>query len=101
MLLVSAFSFYLKTFRFLNFLVLETFLCQELILSSMIIKLGPKRAATKGLCHVQMRENHVRENVERHFVTINHVGGKVNLADLFTKEMEDTGQFVILLSYAI
>jgi hypothetical protein len=48
-----------------------------------------------------MRENHVRENVERHFVTINHVGGKVNLADLFTKEMEDTGQFVILLSYAI
>ena len=55
-----------------------------------------KRTTTKGLRHIQMRENHVRENVESQFVTIAHVGGKVNLADLFKKEMKDTGHFVEL-----
>jgi len=43
-----------------------------------------------------MRENHVRENVENKFVFIQHIGGKLNLADLFTKEMKDTGHFVEL-----
>ncbi len=51
---------------------------------------------TKGLRHIQMRENHVRENVERKLVSIAHVGGKVNMADLFTKEMKDTNHFVTL-----
>jgi hypothetical protein len=40
-----------------------------------------------------MRENHVRENVENHFVPSQHIVGKVNLADLFTKEMKDTAHF--------
>jgi hypothetical protein len=43
-----------------------------------------------------MHENMVREQVEKHFVTIQHIGGKVNLADLFTKEMKDTTHFVEL-----
>jgi len=47
-----------------------------------------KLTTTKGLRHIQMRENHVRENVERKLVSIAHVGGKVNMADLFTKEDE-------------
>jgi hypothetical protein len=55
-----------------------------------------KRCTTKGLRHIQMKENHVHENVERQFVTIQHIGGKVNLADLFTKEMKDTSHFVEL-----
>jgi hypothetical protein len=55
-----------------------------------------KLTTTKGLRHIQMRENLVRENVEKHLVTIAHVGGKVNMADLFTKEMKDTGHFVEL-----
>ncbi len=55
-----------------------------------------KRCTTKGLRHIQMRENHVRENVESQFVHIKHIGGKVNLADLFTKEMKDTTHFVEL-----
>jgi hypothetical protein len=55
-----------------------------------------KRTTTKGLHHIQMRENHVRENVESQFVTIEHVGGKVNMADLFTKEMKDISHFVEL-----
>ena len=55
-----------------------------------------KLTTTKGLRHIQMRENFVRENVIKQFVTIDHVGGKVNMADLFTKEMRDTGHFVEL-----
>jgi hypothetical protein len=43
-----------------------------------------------------MRENRVRENIQNQFVKICHVNGKVNLADLFTKEMKDTGHFVEL-----
>jgi hypothetical protein len=55
-----------------------------------------KCTTTKGLRHIQMRENHVRENVEWQFVSIAHIGGKVNMADLFTKEMKDTSHFVEL-----
>jgi hypothetical protein len=55
-----------------------------------------KKCTTKGLRHIQMRENRVRENVANHFVNIQHVSGKTNLADLFTKEMKDTGHFVEL-----
>jgi len=38
----------------------------------------------------------VQENIQSQFVQISHVNGKVNLADLFTKEMKDTGHFVEL-----
>jgi hypothetical protein len=55
-----------------------------------------KKATTKGLRHIQMRENRVRENVQGGFGKICHVNGKINLADLFTKEMRDTGHFVAL-----
>jgi len=55
-----------------------------------------KRTTTKGLWHIQIRDNHVRENVESKFIRIAHVGGKVNIADLFTKEMKDTGHFIEL-----
>jgi len=43
-----------------------------------------------------MRENHVRENIASNFVTIQHVSGKLNLADLSTKEMKDINHFVEL-----
>jgi hypothetical protein len=55
-----------------------------------------RRCTTKGLRHIQMHENLVRENVENNFVQIEHIGGKVNIADLFTKEMKDTNHFVTL-----
>jgi hypothetical protein len=55
-----------------------------------------KRCTTKGLRHIQMCKNLVRENVENNFVQIKHIGGKVNIADLFTKEMKDTNHFVTL-----
>jgi len=55
-----------------------------------------KSCTSKGLWHIQMRENRVRENVQRKFVDICHINGKTNLADLFTKEMRDTSHFVEL-----
>jgi len=55
-----------------------------------------KRCTAKGLRHIQMHEDLVRENVENNFIQIEHIGGKVNLADLFTKEMKDTNHFVTL-----
>jgi hypothetical protein len=53
-----------------------------------------KNATSKGLHHIQMREN--RENIASKFVTICHVDGKHNMADIFTKEMKDTAHFVEL-----
>jgi hypothetical protein len=55
-----------------------------------------KRCTTKGLHHIQTKENRVRENASSDFVQIHHINGKVNLADLFTKEMQDTTHFVEL-----
>jgi hypothetical protein len=43
-----------------------------------------------------MKENHVRENIASDFISIQHVEGKINLADIFTKEMKDVGHFVEL-----
>lgn len=43
-----------------------------------------------------MKENRVRENISSKFVITSHVDGKVNLADIFTKEMKDTTHFVEL-----
>jgi hypothetical protein len=55
-----------------------------------------RKCTTKGLRHIQMKENRVRENIASEFVTITHVDGKLNIADIFTKEMKDTSHFVEL-----
>jgi hypothetical protein len=55
-----------------------------------------KSCTTKGLRHIQMRENRIRENIASNFIQVNHVDGKLNLADVFTNEMKDTGHFVEL-----
>jgi hypothetical protein len=55
-----------------------------------------KCSTTKGLRSIQMRENMIRENILSKFVTISHVDGKLNLADMFTKEMKDIAHFVHL-----
>jgi hypothetical protein len=47
-----------------------------------------------GLRHIQMWENRVRENIASKFVQVCHIDGKINLADVFTKEMKDTSHFV-------
>ena len=52
-----------------------------------------KATRTKGLRHIQMRENAIQESVANDFVSISYVEGKVNLADVFTKEDKDVAHF--------
>jgi hypothetical protein len=43
--------------------------------------------STKGMHHYNVRENAVHEAISEHNeVSVHHIGGKVNPADLFTKE---------------
>ena len=43
---------------------------------------------------MQIRENAIRESVQNKTVTIKHVDGKTNLADIFTKEDKDIAHFL-------
>ena len=43
----------------------------------------------KSIRHMQIHENLIRENVASKFITIKHYEGKLNIADLFTKEDKD------------
>ena len=49
---------------------------------------------TKGLRHIQIRENAIRESIQAGFVSVHHVEGAINLADLFTKEDKCAEHFV-------
>ena len=49
---------------------------------------------TKGLRHVQIRENAVRESQQNGFIITKHCQGKYNLSDMFTKEDKDIGHFI-------
>ena len=48
---------------------------------------------TKQIQHMKMQENAVREWVQDAFLKILHVPGQINLADIFTKEMQDGAHF--------
>ena len=48
---------------------------------------------TKGLRYIQIRENAVRENVQAQVINVNHIGGKLNPSDIFTKEDRDVSHF--------
>ena len=53
-----------------------------------------QNTTTKGLRHIQIRENAVRELVQQKFIEVQHIDGKINLADMFTKEDKDTKHFI-------
>ena len=48
---------------------------------------------TKDMRHVSLRENYVREGVQDKTVDVLYVPGKINPADIFTKEMKDGATF--------
>ena len=58
---------------------------------NMACVLWSKNTTTKGIRHIQIRENGVRENA--HLVDIQHVQGKWNPADLLSKEDKDIKHF--------
>ena len=49
---------------------------------------------TKGLRHLQMRENAVREKQQDGFCVIKHIKGSTNLSDMFTKEDKNTAHYI-------
>ena len=51
---------------------------------------------TKGLRHLQMRENAVREKIQDGFISVEHIAGEFNLADLFTKEDKHVDHFLTI-----
>jgi hypothetical protein len=48
---------------------------------------------TKQIRHMEMRENAVREWVQDSYLQVLHVPGRINPADIFTKEMRDGAHF--------
>jgi deoxyuridine 5'-triphosphate nucleotidohydrolase len=55
-----------------------------------------KNMTTKGLRHVQIRENAVRESVQNNFIEVKHIPGRLNLSDMFTKEDKDSSHFITI-----
>ena len=55
-----------------------------------------KNTTTKGLRHIQIRDNAVRESIQDGFANVLHVAGNMNLADLFTKEDRDDKHFMAI-----
>jgi hypothetical protein len=47
----------------------------------------------KQICHMEMRENAVYEWVQDAFLKVLHVLGRINPADIFTKEMHEGAHF--------
>ena len=49
---------------------------------------------TRGLRHIQMRENAVREEHSKGHIKCVHIKGEINLSDMFTKEDKHTDHFI-------
>jgi deoxyuridine 5'-triphosphate nucleotidohydrolase len=56
---------------------------------------------TKGLRHIQIRENAVRESCVNGFIVVEHISGKLNLSDMFTKEDKDVQHFLNLRDHVV
>jgi len=92
-------KFLLKLVQLLDFLgVRELFMPGTMVIynDNQACVNWSKSSTSKGLRHIQMKENHVRENIANNFVAIQHIEGRINLADLFTKQMKDTAHFIEL-----
>ena len=49
---------------------------------------------TKGLRHVQIRENAIRESVHKGDIVVEHIKGDLNMSDMFTKEDKHVAHFL-------
>lgn len=55
-----------------------------------------KNMTTRGLCHIQIWGNTVREQYQLGNVNILHIAGAVNSADIFTKEDRDVAHYIVV-----
>ena len=53
---------------------------------------------TKGLRYIQIRENAVREQVQKNFIQVKHIGGLHNSSDIFTKEDKNISHYLLCRS---
>ena len=53
-----------------------------------------KNKTSKNIHHLQIRENEIQESVAKKFVKVKNVDGKINLAEIFTKEDKDLSHFI-------
>ena len=54
-----------------------------------------KGTITKKTRHIDLQENHVKENLHK-TIRLTHIPGKTNLADIFTKEYKDSSFYLQL-----
>ena len=57
--------------------------------------------STKGLRHFQIRENAVREEVQKGHIEVKHIAGELNNSDLFTKEDKDVQHYVTIINHSM
>jgi hypothetical protein len=55
-----------------------------------------KTTTTSGMKHIDLRSNAVRESVHLGDISIHHIPGVINCADIFTKELKDASHFCLL-----
>ena len=60
-----------------------------------------RNTTTKGLRHIQIRENSFREAVQKHFIKVQHIEGKLNLSDMFTKEEKHADHFITIRDFVL
>ena len=54
------------------------------------------KMTTKGLRHMQMRENAIRESIHDGFIDVKHIPGIINIADIFTKEDKNLQHYLLI-----
>ena len=52
-----------------------------------------KSCTTKGVKHLNLKENKIRETHAAHTATIAHIPGIINSSDIFTKEIKDASHY--------
>lgn len=55
-----------------------------------------KTTTTSGMKHLDLRGNAVRESIQLGELSIHHIPGVINCADIFTKELKDASHFCLL-----
>ena len=82
-----------KVFRSLVFL--DTFMKSPTLVhnDNMACVQWSKNKTTRTIRHIQLRDNAVRESIQRKHIQIEHIPGSENIADIFTKEDKDKEHF--------
>ena len=55
----------------------------------------------RSMRHIQIRENLIRENIQNGKMSVTHITGKINPADIFTKEDKDPTHYILLRNFIL